>query len=154
MTKKIVIIIVLIVLLGGFAFFVDKRNTENLNRQNLEQTEEESEFTVPLAVKYQYRDGVHTFVGDIELPSNCYNYNAVIEDGEDDSTKNLAIDYERNKDVEVCAQVITTANYRISYEGPEDLKFKAFVNGEARRLNIFEIPEGENIDEFELFIKG
>jgi hypothetical protein len=153
MGKKFTIIVVLIILLGVFAF-VDQKIKQNKPAPENNQTEEtEDEFQLPLAIKHQYKDGKHVFVGDIELPNPCYNYNAQITDSDNPSVKNIEITYEPNGE-EACTQVITTANYRVAYEGDEDLEFKAFVNGAETPLNIFEIPPQVDIEQFELFIKG
>lgn len=154
MWKKIttiIILIVVIVVIVVIGFFSNKDPKVNESQNN--QEEEQSDFLETLTVKYQYKDGVHTFVGNLELPNPCYTYNAEITDTEDPDTKNLMVTYVETED-EICAQVITNATYRVSYTGPQDLNFKAFVNGEERRLNPFEIPDDMDIDDFELFIKG
>lgn len=151
MRKKITAIIVLIILVVIIGYF-SKKDSERMEMQMNEQGNE-SEFSEPLAVKYQYKDGQHVFVGDLELPNPCYSYNAEITDSENSNTKNLMINYSPTGD-EMCTQVITNVTYRASYIGPEDLQFKAFLNGEEKRLNAFEVPLDVNIDDFELFIKG
>lgn len=154
MWKRIIIIAALIIVLLVIAFISQTLPSKEAEAPVLNQEEEMSDFTEPLTVKYQYKDGMHTFVGDIELPTPCYAYNVSIEDTNDENVKNLMIEYQEDENAEMCTQVVTNANFRVSYEGTENLDFKLFENGVPRRINMFEIPAHVDIDQFELFIKG
>jgi len=150
MWKRIIIIVALIVLIL-VVVFVNKSINTTVVDTSLPQTEENS-LLETLVVKHQYKDGEHVFIGDIDLPTPCYSYNAFIQDTEDPNKKILKV--ETKDSGEVCAEVITTATFRVSYKGAEDLTFTAFVNDKEYRLNSFEIPKTVDIDEFEIFIKG
>lgn len=152
MWKRIIIIAVLIGALVTLSLLFDKY-TNKVEAPDFTEEEQIDENIIPLTVRHQYKDGAHTFVGDLELPSPCHAYNAFIEDGEKENIKNIIVEITEPKE-EVCAQVITNVTFRVSVEGSEDLQFKAFVNGEARRLNIFDLEPEVDIDQFELFIKG
>jgi hypothetical protein len=153
MWKRIIIIIVLAVVLLAISLFVQKFNSEKLEAPVI-QDETVEENIMPITVRHQYKDGIHTIVGDLSLPTPCHSYNAVIEDTEDDAVKNILVEYKEPEDGTGCVSVIEDVTFRVSTEGPEDLKFNIFVNGEERRLNMFDLSPDVDIDEFELFIKG
>ena len=152
MWKRIIIIVALIVLLLAIVFINSAVNVKQVEAPA--EVEQEESFTEPLAVKHQYKDGQHVFVGDIELPNPCYSYNATIEESDNENVKNIVLEYKEMEEVESCVQVITNANFRVAYEGVEDLEFQLFINGQKGRLNTFEIPAHVDIEQFELFLKG
>lgn len=153
MWKRIVTIVALVVALLVVSFLVQNSNQNTAEAPILEENTEEEMIFESLVVKHQYKDGQHVFIGDIELPNPCHNYNATITDSEDSNVKNIMIEYSPNES-DVCTQVITNVTWRAVYEGEENLEFQAFENGVQRRLNIFEVSEDVDIDDFEIFIKG
>lgn len=154
MWKRIIIIAVLILVLLAITFVSQTLPSKEAEAPLINQEEQEDAFVEPLTIKHQYKDGMHTFVGDIELPTPCYAYNAFIEDTDDEKVKNIVVEYQKDENIDSCVQVITTANFRIAYEGPEDLQFNLLENGQPRRLNMYEIPDHVDIDQFEIFLKG
>jgi hypothetical protein len=152
MWKNIIIIVVLILLIAGIVAATKSLKPPVTNDSNTEETEA-TEPTQTLVVKHQYKDGQHVFIGDIDLPTTCHTYNAVIQDSEYEGIKELRVDYSPSSE-ESCKEVITPVTFRVAYEGSEDLTFVSFVNGEEWRLNAFEVAPEIDIDQFEIFIKG
>jgi hypothetical protein len=161
MHKKnlIIIVLIIIVLLIGVIFHnkyrANKAVTLDENRQQaIEDIIQKSDITIN--TKYQYRDGVHTFLGTFETPSPCYSYNVV--EKEKDGIKEIAITYQQPHDESgeavFCPQVITERQFKILIEGDIDDQIIATLNGEVVNLNIFEVGEDENIEDVEIYIKG
>lgn len=125
------------------------KDAEQFDREDIVQ-EEENKPTETIVTKYQYKDGMHVYVGTLELPTPCHSYNTEVVDG--DSGKVLEITTTPGD--EFCTQVITERMFKVSFEGDEGESVLARLNGEIVNLNIFEIPEGEDIDEIDIFIKG
>jgi len=148
--KKIITIGVLIIVLLLIAFLGGKVQEKVVPKDVV--PEEEEMITETLVVKHQYQNGKHVFVGEVELPSTCYSYNAYIKASDDENTKILQID--RTTEGEVCGERFEIATYKVVYEGPEDLRFRAFINDQEYRLNAFDIPLDQNIDDFQIFLKG
>lgn len=149
MWKKIIIIVVLVLLILVAVFF--SRNVQKIEAPVV--TDQEEQITESIDVKHQYKDGSHLFVGSLELPNPCYTYNTVIEDTENPKEKILRIKLEEKTD-KACIQVVTTANFEVSHKGEQDITFKAFVNDQEYRLNLFEIPADVDIKNFEIYMKG
>lgn len=106
-----------------------------------------------LTAKHAYRDGVHTVVGEFELPTPCHILETVARVSEDG--KNVVIDYTvTSRDETLCAQVITPTRYRVQFTAAPDARIGAQINGAPAVLNIIEAGPNEDLENFELYIKG
>jgi hypothetical protein len=147
MKKQIISVVVLIVIILLITFIsqIISTNKEEVLPEN--NVQEEEQFMETLVVKHQYKDGTHIFVGDIETPTPCYDIEAGFKE------PNFLYVNTKAQDTE-CVQVIDTKTFKIEVEGSQDMEFKAFVNDEERRLNVFDLAPDVDIEEFEIFIKG
>jgi hypothetical protein len=143
------LLVVAIVLVGAYLYNKDKQEIFEQEREQAIQEEVERP-SVTVNVKHQYKDGTHIVVGFVELPTPCYEIKTAVEKNERETTLN--INYESVG--EMCAQVITQKEFRISFEGTVDENIIAKINGELVNLNIFEIGSNKNIDEVDIFNKG
>ncbi len=158
MKKGVFIFVVLLIISILFIIFsllkFQKNNKlEPVSREEVQNITEEEPFE-SLVVKHQYKDNKHIFVGDLQLPTPCHEFEVKIEDTNDPNIKNINFFTKQNNEQETCAQIVTPKAFRIEYTGPENLEFKAFIDKIPRRLNIFNLAPDVDIDEFELFIKG
>jgi hypothetical protein len=159
MTKKIIAIVVLVILLFILVRFGGEMNNGGSNIVEVVQEEQSNEIMEIFDIKHQYKEGKHTFVGSIELPTPCYVLDAKVEEFmkelESTNERSIKINFHENLEGEgVCAQTIDIRPFRIEYLGKEDLKFRIFVNNKEFQLNIFEVPEHVDIDQFEIYLKG
>ncbi len=156
MKNKIITVVALIVLLAvviyGYEMVFKKPLVESPT--NVEDMDTEM---MRLDIKEQYDNGMYTFAGTIQTPTPCYE---VIAEASVAPTNSEIDQYEINiyvtpppSDV-VCADVISNKDYKVSFEAPKDAEIKAFINGAEYELNRFEVPVGQDIDSFELFIKA
>jgi hypothetical protein len=153
MDKKIWItfIVFVVAVLSGTAYY--KSNQEVSNATYTREDAIKDEVQRPketINTKYQYKDGQHIFVGTLLLPTPCHSYNAEV-DKRDNETE-IKVTTASSEDM--CIQQITERMFKVSFEGPEDELIIASLNGEVVNLNIFEVPEDEDIDDIEVFIKG
>lgn len=113
----------------------------------------EERVPVTLTAKHAFKDGVHTIVGDFELPTPCHILETsatVSPDG-----KTTVVDYRvSTKTDEMCAQVITPIRYRVQFAAPENTEISARLNGESAILNLVEAGPNEDLENLELYIKG
>ncbi len=141
------LIVLLVVVLYGYEFIFKKPVIDPV-ADEAEMIPEQS-----LDVKVQYKDSRHTFVGTLSVPTPCHTLVSDVT-----MTAPGAYQIEVNTVAPVagvmCAQVITDKDFKVSFEAPEDAIVTAFIDGVEYSLNRFMIPEGENIDTFELMIKG
>ena len=154
MTNKtwITIVVIIIVVLGGVAIYNFTRTPDVDVQSNRDQAlrEEAERSDVTVTAKHQYKDGTHTYLGSFDIPSPCHAYNAEVVDHED-STE-IALSYSETD--EVCAQVITEREFKVSFEAPEEEPVYMTLNGEVVDINQFDVPADANIDEIDIFNKG
>lgn len=157
MNKKVWTMVVIVIFIGLISVIIlNNYKTEKIENAGNEREEAINELIkkpeITITTKHQYKDGVHTYIGEFETPTPCYSYNAAInESGEQ---KIIEITYSPQEDSESCIQVVDTKAFRISYEGQEDDEVMATLNGEIVNLNIFQVPEDQDISNYEILIKG
>lgn len=103
--------------------------------------------------KHAFRNGQHIVVGEVGLPTPCHilESQAIV----DADKKSALIDLTASqKTDEVCAQVITTARFKVVFTASKDAKIIARYNGQDATLNLIEAAPGEDLDKAEIYIKG
>lgn len=100
--------------------------------------------------RHQFKGGVHTYVGEIVVPTPCDLLNFSVAT----STAGAHITFTTKSSDDPCAQVITSQRFKVSYQGSATSTVSASLNGSPVRLNVIEVGETENLDEFEIYIKG
>jgi hypothetical protein len=106
-----------------------------------------------VTAKHAYVKGTHTVAGEIPLPTPCHILEAAANISADKMTVVVALTSSVKTD-EVCAQVITPARFKVTAKAPKDAHISATLNGQEVTLNLIEAAAGENLDSFELYIKG
>jgi hypothetical protein len=146
---NIILTIVVLLALGFGIYYLVSRNDSNI----VEQPAAGSDYYVSVVqVKHQYKDGEHTYAGAIDLPNACDNLDSDIEKtGDASATINLSTTMNTE---EMCAQAVTSRNFRVQVDGPMSFTVKGMLNGKPVELNIFEVPANQDIDLFEINIKG
>ncbi len=103
--------------------------------------------------KHFYRNGVHTIIGEVMLPTPCdlLTYDARIAESLPEQVT-FAFGVTNNSDV--CAQVVTAQRFMVSATATAAAELKATFSGMPVELNLIEAAPNENFADFELFIKG
>lgn len=151
MKNTIISIVVLIALLVLVLFGFQKFFNRNIIPTNQEPVQEE---ILPVhEIKEQYDGSTYTFAGTIDLPTPCHSLetNVIQLSG---SEYQIQINTIAPEEDVMCAQVITPQPYNVSFEAPADITVTAQINGQDYELSRFVVPEGEDINLFELYIKG
>jgi len=143
------LLVAAIVLVGAYTYNKEKVKTLEQNReQAIAQEVQKSSITIN--AKHQFKDGQHLFVGLVELPNPCHMITTSVERVVDETIVN--INYASSS--EVCTEVISEKEFRISFAGKSDENIIAKLNGEIVNLNIFEVAADKNIDDVKIFNKG
>jgi len=148
-TRISVALIVIIIIIWA-VYAVGKDSADNTAREDIV-TMEENRPEISINTKHQYKDGMHIFVGTLELPSPCHAFNAEIIEGNPFEVK---ITTSEPTDGQTCAQVITNRDFKVSYKTSQDAQFFGTLNGEKVEFNLFEVSEDQDIDTVELYLKG
>lgn len=103
--------------------------------------------------KHFYRDGQHTIVGEVMMPTPCdlLTYESVVQESMPEQIT-FAFDVINNS--EMCAQVVTPQRFMVSATGSEQANLSATFDGVAIELNLVEAAPNETLEDFELYFKG
>lgn len=103
--------------------------------------------------KHYFIDGLHTFVGEIEMPTPCdlVEVNSLVRES---FPEQIQLDFTVINNAETCAQVITAQRFLVEAKASKDATVSATFMGRVVELNLIPALEGELPADFELFIKG
>ena len=106
-----------------------------------------------ITAKHAYQSGSHIVAGEIPLPTACdiLATNAVVSADK----KQVLIQFTSSvKSGEKCTPDVTPARFKVSAKGDKSAVLSATLNGISVTLNLIEAGPNENLDNFELYIKG
>ncbi len=149
------IAILALIVVGMFTF-------AHLKNQELKQDPvvvEETADLVPYSeitridAKHYFRDGQHTYVGEILMPTPCdlLTTEALVMESFPEQIK-LQFSVINNSDT--CAQMLTPQRFLITATASGEAVAAAIFMGRVVELNLIPAAKGELPADFELFIKG
>lgn len=169
MDKKSSIIIALVVIFAIIGIFVISLQSSTVNTdispEEVASTTQwlntPAEKTTTLEVtaktvvtaKHAFRNGEHIVAGEIPLPTPCHILEASAVASSDKKFVSLTL-ASSVKTGEMCAQVITPARFKVSAKADKSATITAMLNGQPVVLNLIEAGPNEDLDAFELYIKG
>ncbi len=158
MDKRTIILVVALfaLVVSGMFFYAYLKRTEITETPVVVK---EEEVVVPYAMvetidaKHYFIDGVHTFVGEVVLPTPCdlLSVDTLVMESYPEQVR---LDFTVINNSEVCAQVLTKQRFKAEAKASGETKVSATFMRRNIPLNLIPAGEGETPDEFELFIKG
>ena len=143
------LLVLLIVFVYGYEFIFNKPIIES-------PTIEAPSTKEKVEIKEQYKDSTYTFGGTVDVPTPCHSL--ATKTNKVSETKYLIIvDTISPKQGVVCAQgaqVISQKSYKVSFEAPANIEVTVIIDGVEYQTNRFLVPLNENIDLFQLEVKG
>ncbi len=154
--KTIIICIALFILIvvGMFTFaYLKKQEIKIETPVVTEQKELPYPLVTGITAKHYFIDSVHTFVGEITLPTPCdlLQSQALVRES---MPEQVALDFSVINTAQTCAQQTTNQRFKTSAIASEGATFSAQFMGRTVPLNLIPAASGETPEEFELFIKG
>jgi hypothetical protein len=155
-TITLVVILFLLIVVGMFTFAFLKRG-EQVSVVVPQAPEANEPVAYPeitrIDAKHFFIDGVHTYVGEIMLPTPCdlLDVTAIVMES---YPEQINLDFTVINNAEVCSQVVTAARFRVDATASELAVTTATFMGRKVELNLVPALPGETPEEFELFIKG
>ncbi|MEI6345963.1 MAG: hypothetical protein WCO79_01905 [bacterium] len=144
--------IVVIVLLGLGIYWLSTPSTPRAS-DTAQNPVVQDEYVQMVNVKHQYKNGRHTYVGEIDLPTPCHSLvSAYNKDA--NSTTGYTLVFTSTSTSGMCAQVITSKPFKLSFAAIKNIIVSGTLNGKKLRLNLFEVPDNQNLDSFNVNIKG
>jgi len=155
-TLSIVIFVVLLIIIILMYFGVKNQKQEVVKISEREQIQEQNTVAPKktLTVKHQYRDGAHTYVGSIDIPSPCHTLSTDVTQNNEENTAVVKLVIKQPVADALCAQVITPTPFEVTFKTPENREVFFTVDGAAVNINQFEVPPAQKIDTADLYIKG
>jgi hypothetical protein len=95
----------------------------------------------------------HTIAGEVPLPTPCDVLDESVVVSPD--KKQVVVQFVSSvKTGERCPSDITPARFKVTAKADKTASLTATLNGQPVTLNLIEAAPGENLDDFELYIKG
>lgn len=158
--RAIVMSVVLfaMIIAGMFAFtFLKKQELKEIVPSTPEQKTPEGQVAnaeiTRIDAKHFFKDGVHTFVGEIPFSTPCELLEVVAQASES-YPEQVLLDFTVINESEVCAQVVTNQRFKVETSASENAEIKAVFMGRPVELNLIPAAVGESPEDFELYIKG
>lgn len=169
MDKKSTVIIAILVILALIGIFTISLQTSKLN--TVDQVADVASTTkwlntpadkpnelqitekTVISAKHAYQNGQHIIAGEVLMPTPCHVLDTSIIATSD--MKQVSVNLLSSiKTGETCAEVITGARFKVSIKADKTAKISATLNGQPVVLNLIEAGANENLDNFDLYIKG
>ncbi len=102
---------------------------------------------------HQYKNGTHIIAGQADVPTPCdiLSQNVSVTGT---SPKQATIAFSTKNTGDVCAQVITSARFKMEFTASEDVVVSATWNGLPVQLNLIPAGPNDDLENFDVFIKG
>src|SRR3989344_7481643 len=116
--NKIIWGALILIILGAGAWFLMPNNKEEEHK--------------PLAQKaegiHYVGDGIHTVEGTVTLPNPCYTL-SVVSEKRSGAPEEVLLRFTANQTADVCAQVLYSAPFRLTFDADEHANLSGEING-------------------------
>ena len=141
MSKKFLVLIVVILLAVGyyFAVYLDGSGSE-----------EDAQLTITsnemVEIVHVFSDGVHTLSGDIMVATPCHALSYEVIVLKESYPEDILIEFTSDQMSEICASVMTPAPFEIIVEASQNATFEATYKGQGLSLDMKDPPVvGEDV---------
>jgi hypothetical protein len=154
--KSIILAMVLLVVtvLGMFGFAYLQQGEVESKKTDVATTTSNTQYGISrIEATHFYRDGIHTIVGEISLPTPC---DLLVSDSQvaESYPEQVTFLFTIINNSETCAQIVTTQRFSVNATASIDALLKATFMGNQVELNLREAAPGETPEDFEVFMKG
>lgn len=152
-------IIVLIVLAPAYYFYAPedmkfwKSDTATVTPPMNEPADSVKPMDERITAKHQFKNGTHIIAGELNQPTPCYVLSTDARVAES-YPEQVTIAFTSKTSGDICAQVITADRFKVEFAASENAVIKATWNGNPVELNLIPAGANENLDNFDVFIKG
>jgi hypothetical protein len=155
MSKIITVIIILILIALGMYYFAPDsfKFWQNQTAAPIEAILPTAPQHERITAKHQFKNGSHVVAGEVNVPTPCHILTTSAHIAES-FPEQVTIAFVSQSNAEFCAQVITTARFKVDFNASENATIKATWNGSPVELNLIPAGANEDLSNFELFIKG
>ncbi len=151
----IVIVAIIIVLILAFTLykqFGPSQKASVIDSQQTTPVQSNQEVRIITAL-HQYKDGKHIIAGQTEVPTPCHVLSETVS-VTDTTPAQVTVAFTSAASADNCAQVETVARFKTDFVAPENSVFSATWNGAPAQLNLVPAGADDNLEDFDVFIKG
>lgn len=146
---------ILVLIIGGTYYLSSRdRNPELVESPNNEVPGAVlSEDVFRINAKHSFKNGKHIVAGEVEVPTPCHSLSVetVIRES---SPEQVTLVFNTKSDAEVCAQVISSRRFKIEFNSDQNARIGATLNGKETILNLIEAGPNEDLENFDIYLKG
>lgn len=146
-TWLIVATVIMMVVYGLYARYSTKPTEPANSNENISATET----VAPVIIRHQYKDGKHTFVGEIELGSPCYS---LTPDTSNASKTSFLVNLKTKTTADACITVVTAYPFKVTVLGPKSATFTFVKDTQPFRYKIVEAGAADDLEKFDPYVKG
>jgi len=106
-----------------------------------------------ITAKHSFAGGKHIVAGEVQVPTPCTSLDVKAVVGGTDSSQ-VTLVFQTINESEACVQVIANRRFKVEFNAPEKAEITATWNGAPAVLNLIPTAAGENLENFEIFLKG
>jgi hypothetical protein len=106
-----------------------------------------------ITAKHQYQNGGHIVAGEVNLPTPCHILTTDVKVAES-FPEQVTIDFVSTTNADMCAQVVTPVRFKVDFKASEQAVIKATWNGQPVVLNLVSVSADENLENFQIYMKG
>ncbi len=149
------VVVVILVVLGLYFWLGGSKSDDMVVDENTPSTpaNPDNGYVQIVNVKHQYKNGTHTYAGDIDLPTPCEKLTSSAVVDPQNSNK-YTLTFTTTSTAQTCAQVRTSKSFKLSFKAGKDITVEGTLNGKKLRLNMFEVRADQDLDSFDIYIKG
>jgi len=153
LTGSLVAIVLLI--LGGTYYMSTKDKYEPSQDQS--QTQNPGAVlpknAVMITAKHSFKNGKHIIAGEVDVPTPCHSLSVETLIAES-FPEQVTLVFKTTSEAEVCAQVVSARRFKIEFNADEKATLSATWNGEQAILNLIPVGPNEDLETFDIYIKG
>jgi hypothetical protein len=105
--------------------------------------------TTSIKVEHQYKNGIHTYVGEVQVPTPCHTIfgEAVVQESHPEQ---VALRLETKENQGACAQVISIKKFKVSFQASKDAVVHPYLNSTPVLFKTTEAPASVDLDAIEV----
>lgn len=151
-------ILVALLLISGGTYYLSHRDKTASTPSTVSPGEKPdgsvlAEDTILITAKHSFVNGKHIIAGEVDVPTPCYSLD-VTSSVSAGNPEQVAVFFKTTDGGGVCAQVISARRFKIEFNASKDAVISATFNGKPATLNLIPASPGEDLNNFDIYIKG
>jgi hypothetical protein len=151
------IFIALLIIAGATYYFSRKDNTVSTpSTVGINQNPDGTvlgEDTILITAKHSFSNGTHIIAGEVNVPTPCHSLD-VTSSVSPGKPQQVQVLFKTTDGGGVCAQVISVRRFKLVFNAEENATISATLNGKPATLNLIPASPGEDLNNFDIYIKG